>query len=443
MFLGIDIGTSKIAAVIVTAEGQVLADCSQEHNAALPVAASRAEQDVAILIETVWSVVRRLSSRFRSQVKAIGVTGQMHGVTIIGERGQILTPLITWQDQRCLEEETFLEDLNRDVGYTLSSGFGCATLAWLQHYGLMPTGAAAASTIHDLVTARLCGQSRSLTDPTDAASWGLFDLRNLSWNVEAVSKAKIPLKLLPEVRPCGSLAGHVHSTIADSLGVPVGIPVAVALGDNQASLLATLRHPENELALTLGTGAQLSAVLSKQTAFQWEGHSPAFEIRPYPGQRLLFVGASLCGGEAWAWLVRSLQSWMNDLGLKCPESDELFAKINELGFVASNGLRVKPHFAGERYNTKLRGSIEGIDRFNFGLGQLARGLAKGILINLKDMLPSEIFDGRSRVMGSGNALRQNPLLQRVTEEVLGLPLVLTESRDEAAIGAALNALHLA
>ena len=373
-----------------------------------------------------------LPAELRAQVRAVGLTGQMHGVLLVGADGRAISPLITWQDGRC--DEAFLRRLHEKTGHRLCSGFGGATLAWMRAHDALPAGVAAACTIHDYLTARLCGLPRPVTDPTDAASWGLFDLHTLDWDFPAVERAGIDRRLLPEVRPSGSLAGRVTPEMAGRLGIPAGIPVAVALGDHQASLLATLREPEHELALTLGTGGQLSAVVPSLGAA-----GETWEYRPYPGGRYLLTAASLCGGAAWAWLAEAVQAWLRDLGLPCPTDDALYARLNDLGLAATGELTVQPHFLGERHAPALRGRIDGIDLRNFTPGPLARGLARGILANLRDMLPADAYAGRTTLLGSGNALRRNPLLQRLAEEVFGLPLVLTEGQEEAAAGAALNA----
>lgn len=441
MYLGIDIGTSKAAAVIADDAGDVLAAASRTHGADRPAPASRAEQDAEILLDAAWDAVAGLPADLRAKVRAVGVTGQMHGVAVLDDAGRPLTPLVTWQDGRCLEGP-FLEDLAALTGQVLRTGYGCATLAWLAAGGAMPAGAAAAATIHDLAVARLCGAAQPVTDPTDAASWGLFTLRSLRWDAPALAAAGIPAVLLPEVRPCGSRAGEVRREMARRLGIPAGTAVAVALGDNQASLRATLREPEQELALTLGTGGQMSAVLPAGATIDWAAAAPTFEFRPYPGGRYAVVAASLCGGAAWAWLAQTAETWMRDLGVQPPPRDELYLKLNAQGLVAEDTLDVRPHFAGERHAPEPRGTISGIDMTNFRPGAVARGLARGILANLRDMLPAWALVGRTRVVGSGNALRRNVLLQQMAVEVTGLPLVLTPGREEAALGAALIAADL-
>jgi sedoheptulokinase len=231
---------------------------------------------------------------------------------------------------------------------------------------------------------------------------------------------------------------------ARELGLTPGLPVAVALGDNQASLLATLGDPDHGIAITLGTGAQASAVLPPgETIADPPTHGQSYEFRPYPGGRLLATAAPLCGGSAWAWLARTVNSWQRELGLPEVAEAKLYAKLNALGLAAAEGPQVAPHFAGERHAPTLRGSITGIGGDELPLGHLARGLARGLVANLRDMLPPCALVGRTRLVGSGNALRRNRLLQVMAEETFALPLVMSEGREEAALGAALNARSLA
>jgi sedoheptulokinase len=439
MLLGLDIGTTKVAAVIADSAGALAAVAAADHHAGLSAPAGRAEQDVKILFDALWRVVRELPAEMRRQVRAVGLTGQMHGVLILDAAGRPVSPLVTWQDQRCLEDE-FLEKLVARTGRPLSTGFGCATLAWLAAHDALPPGAASAGTIHDCVAMKLCGQTRPVTDPTDAASWGLFDLRALAWDLAAVKAAGVNPALLPEVRPCGSCAGTVSEKIARELGLTPGLPVAVALGDNQASLLATLGDPDHEIAITLGTGAQASAVLPPgETIGDSAALGQPYEFRPYPGGRFLATAAPLCGGSAWAWLARTVNSWQRELGLPEVAEEILYAKLNALGLAAADGPQVAPHFAGERHDPALRGSITNIGGEELPLGQLARGLARGLVANLRDMLPPRVLVGRTRLVGSGNALRRNRLLQVMAEETFALPLVMSAGGEEAALGATRNA----
>ncbi|OQW96211.1 MAG: hypothetical protein BWK77_05880 [Verrucomicrobia bacterium A1] len=127
---------------------------------------------------------------------------------------------------------------------------------------------------------------------------------------------------------------------------------------------------------------------------------------------------------------------MRDLGMKAPSRDRVFAMLNELGTASRDEVEVHPQFLGERHDPALTGRILGLTMDNYRLGAVARGLARGIVRNLRGMLPLAALRGRRRVVGSGNALRRVPLLQAMVREEFGLPLVLSPGREEAATGAA-------
>jgi sedoheptulokinase len=441
MFLGIDIGTSKTAAVILNSHGEIVALESQSHEADLPAPPGRHIQDPHRLLESAWTLVERLPSTLKNQLTAIGATGQMHGCILLDELVQPLTPLINWKDQRCLEDPEFLPALRMKGGHRLATGYGSATLAWLQKSGELPPRAHSSCLIADLAVAVLCNQKRPATDPTNAASWGLFDLNKLDWDWEALRQTKLPVSLFPRVVPSGSQAGLLCEEMAHRLCVPARIPVTVAVGDNQASILASLDDPEKQLSLTLGTGGQVSAVIpAGANPLTPEAGSP-WECRPFPGNCFALVAAPLCGGQAWKWLAESVQSWMCELGLHPLDLEEIYPKLNQLGLSATSAstIVVTPHFLGERHAVDLRGTISGITLGNFTLGTFSRSLARGIFQNLHSMLPGEALRGRTEVIGSGNALARNPLLLRMAEEVFNLPARLKRMREEAACGAALLA----
>lgn len=438
LILGIDIGTSKTAALILAEDGQTVAVASRPHAADLPAPAGYSEQDALSLLQSARAAVQELPPEARRGLRGIGVTGQMHGVLLLDRKGEPLAPLVTWQDGRC-GEGGFLQDLNARTGAELRSGFGCATLAWFCARGRLPEGTASGSTIQDWIAARLCGDLRPVTDPTDGASWGLFDLDHSRWNAGAVAAAGIPEAILPEIVACGQRIGETCRVESEMFGIPRGIPVAAAIGDNQASLIATLREPEKDLALSLGTGGQLSAVQPAGTAASQTARGATWEYRPYPGGRLVAVAASLCGGSAWQWLAETIQGWTRELGFPRVTREEVFTLLNELGTPARGGITVHPHFLGERHDPGRRASIEGISLATLSLGELAHALAEGICANLRDMLPVALWQGRARLMGSGNALQRNPLLQSAARAVFGAPLHMSGLREAAAAGAALNA----
>ncbi len=464
--LGIDIGTGKIAAVILDPAGSVLAVTSRPHQAAISAPPGHFEQDPKKLYSVVRDVIRELPEPLRKQVRSIGLTGQMHGVVLVDGQNLPVGPLITWQDQRVLADDFFTALQDRLNKWT-SVGYGLVTLAYLCAKKLLPANAACGATIHAWLASRLCGLDRPALDPTDAHSWGLMDgLLEDQWDRSEISLAGIPQDILPDIVPTGKQIGTLTETMAAELGLPVGAAILAALGDNQASLLATLENPQTDLGLTLGTGGQLSAVIQldqklikalDQQHFEdryqeLTGRRPgkakyrkviseSFEFRPYlGGKQRLAVAALLCGGSAWNWLAETVHQWMADLSVSPIPTTELFARLNQMGLQSRSQILVRPHFLGERFDPELRGRIDGLDCNPLDLGSLARGVAMGIADSLRIMMPYPFLKKRKRIVASGNALRRNPLLVKVAEEIFGLPVVLSPWTEEAACGAARIAL---
>jgi sedoheptulokinase len=450
MFLGIDMGTSKVAAVVADANGAVLAAASEPHAADLPAPAGHSEQDAEAMVATAVRLVAGLPAPLRRGVAGIGVTGQVHGFCFVGDDGRAVSPQVTWQDQRCEQAAGLLARLRDKTGYRLSTGFAPATMTWMLERGGFPAGASAACNICDLVVQRLCGLKRPVTDTTQAASWGFFDLRWLSWDEAAITTSGIPRGFFPQVLPCGTQAGTLADAQARALGLKAGIPVAAALGDNQASIVSSLTEPASQVLLTLGTGGQVSAVLPRGTEVDLTAPATSYEYRPHLDGLYAAVSASLCGGSAWKWLAELCASWAGDLGCKTRPLPALYDRLNELGAAAAAaggapgaGLVVHPSFLAERHDPTLRGRIEGIDPRNMGLGELAWATARGIVANLRDMMPAWSLQGRTAVVGTGNALRRNPVLRDAAAAVFGLPLRLPAGSEEAAAGAAAVAARLA
>ena len=419
--LGVDCGTSKVAVALVDQGGVSVHAAALVHQGELPTPAGRAEQDGERIVRAAEELVRSLPGELRAQVAAIGLTGQMHGVLLHDREGKVRSPLVSWQDRRVLEDPGFITALPHPRA--LHAGYGIATLHWWARQGALGEDLRAA-TIHGLLAARWCGLERAVIDPTDDQAWGGL-----------AGAAAVIRGLLPRQVGHGERIGALTAAAAATLGLPVGALVAAPLGDNQASLRATLTEPLQELAFTLGTGCQLAAVVRRDDPIA-PGHS---DLRPYDAEHQLLVAAPLCGGAAWLWLADTAASWCADLGLQPPGRDQLLATLDRLGLSAADRLSCHPHFAGERHDPALTASFGGFTLPHGRLGEVARAVARGIAANARDLLPVAARAGRLRVVASGNALRRSALLRAMAEEELGLPLLLRSPREEAATGAALVA----
>ena len=438
--LGIDLGTTKVAVIVYDNEKGLITALNASHHAALanedPAAG---EQDAEKIFDCVMELIGKIPEDLRQEVSAIGITGQMHSLLLIGEDGSF-SPLVTWQDHRCGKD--MIDRFNRKSSLTLREGFGGTTLARMAEENVF-SGWKKAATVSDALSFMLRGGGSVITDPTHAASWGIYDAAGGAWNKEALDKLNIPLEILPEIRESGSVAGVISREFADRFQIPENAVIINAIGDNQASILGTGKDFSGEVYLTLGTGAQLSMVTDEMINDLPEN----LEMRPFPGGRYLLVSAPLCGGAAFAWLADTVNNFKTELGEAPLPKGELLDKLDEAGyrFMLKNGessIRIAPHFLGERHAPELRGEISGLTLANATAGELASALALGIVRNLKSGFPAGELASRKKVIGSGNAVRLVKSIRLAIERELGLPLELNEGSEEAACGAAALALNI-
>jgi len=444
--LGIDYGTTKIAVVSFDAEHPENSRAvSSPHLAGLAdLPASHAEQDPGRVWHTILDLLLQFPDGLRQQVQAIGLTGQMHSMMLWNRDGQT-SPVITWQDHRASADGSLAEF--QRINPALADGFGLTTLAWFAKQHLLDGWEFAGSPLSWLAC-RLTGTTEPLIDHTFAASWGLWNLDAAAWYRDQLRALDIPERLLPRVVAPGSLVGKTRHVP----GLPDGIPVLAALGDNQASVLgcaisyrqngadgaAPSRASEDysEIYLTLGTGAQLSVVLKPEELADlpsgWQG-----EIRPFLNGRFLAVNAPLCGGQGWAWLCKAINNILETLGVQTFPEHQLLDRLDELAVKAdTNGLMVDARFLGARDQAGVKASISGIDLANFTLPALARALAAGLVRQLVTPFPPDLLHRRSSVIGSGNCVRLCQAIQQEITAQTGIPLTLRQIPEEAATGAA-------
>jgi sedoheptulokinase len=440
--LGIDLGTSKVAAVVIDSESrELLSHASIETFAQIKGGPQRSEQDVALIFNSVREALGALGEGLLAQVRGVGITGQMHGVVLWdGDTPELCSSLITWQDQRASEFD-FLKQFRQKTGdSTLQDGYGFVSLAWLlAHEPDFVAKYNRATSLMDLFSARLCGDNRAVTDPTIGQSFGLFDLFTRNWDTDRLRWGEIPSEFIPELMPSRTVRGYTAK--GNPFGLPEGLPVALPIGDNQAALIASLRRPEEEISLNLGTAGQLSVVLGVNPEIVFP--VPAgLELRPFPGNRIAAVCASLCGGRVAQWFCDTLIDWCRELGGGALEPRDVYRRLNELGLASleESTIEAETTFMGERHSPTRRGALRNIDLHNFTLGNVAAALSRDVVENLKGMMPDSYLKGRRVVVGSGNGIRRVPLMQSTVERVFGLPLVMSDSVEEAACGAAIHAI---
>ncbi len=403
--IGIDLGTTSICGVVIDIDsGAVLKSRTLNSDAFLDGDYYEKIQSPEKIINLAFGILEEFICE---DTKAIGVTGQMHGILYTDKEGKAVSPLYTWQDGRGnlpYKETTY-------AGYLKShTGYGNVTHFYNKENGLVPKEAVGFCTVHDYLVMQLCGLKKALVHASDAASFGCFDL----------SENKFTCECNVEVVNGFEIAGYYK-----------GIPVSVAIGDNQASVFSSL--PTNDdILINIGTGSQIS-VISDQIIT-----AENIETRPYFENKYLIVGAALCGGRAYAVLkdfYKSVIGYFKDADNK--EVYDAMCKMADS--VTDSPLIADTRFSGTRADETLRGSIKGISTENFTPENLTYSILSGMTNELYDMYSATNIK-KTGIVGSGNGIRQNEALIKIIENKFGATLKIPLHTEEAAYGAAMFSL---
>lgn len=426
--LGIDTGTTSISIAALSDSLELIESITVNHEAFIPgdFPESRVQNPQRIL-EIVKSSVDSIISK-HGKPSAIGFTGQMHGILYVNKNGQAVSPLYTWQDPSSnipVNGKSSLEILHAN-GLKCSSGYGIGTHFYLQRAGKIPDDAVKFSTISDYIAMKICGKNSPILSAEMAAGLGAFNVRERRFDFEALKSAGVDTGYLPEVSTKCEVIGRTES----------GVPVASSMGDNQASFKGSVADSENTLLLNVGTGSQVSFMTRKFSDIDGD-----IELRPY-GDDYLLAGSALCGGRAYAML----ESFYREIaGHECYDVMSKHAEA----FIDAHGLgsawNVDTRFDGTRSDPAITGSITGITSENFCPGALTVGIISGIISELHGMYEAmKKMTGRSAsvMIGSGNGLRKNAVMQKIATEIFALPLKISDAREEAARGAAMCASEI-
>ena len=406
--IGIDIGTTGICGVCADSEsGEIIKSVSLPNESFIKTENDFERiQDTSVIMNTVCSILESLGA---SDASAIGFSGQMHGIVYTDTNGDAVSPLYTWQDARANAEYKDGKSYAQTLG--CFAGYGLATDFYNDANGLVPENAVYLCTIADYAVMQLCGNKKPVCHITNAASLGCFDVKN---NFFTVDNPRLP-EVTADFRCCGYYKG---------------IPVCVALGDNQASFIGSVSDSGNAL-LNVGTGAQIS----------WLSETPvtaeSVETRPFDGNRYLAAGCSLCGGRAYAMFEKFCREIANAAGA---EIDSYYPILNKmLENKISSEITGDCRFCGTRNNPDLRGSYSGISENNFTPADFAFATLDGMAQELYDMYSAS--DKKTNgIVCSGNGMRKNEVLRRIVAEKFGADIKVPLYEEEAACGAAFSAL---
>ena len=424
--IGHDVGTTGVKAIALSPDGEVLATAAHGYPLSTPQA-GWAEQNP----EDWWQAAEAALAEVAAgrEVAGIGLSGQMHGLVVLDDAGQVIRPAILWNDQRtaaeCAEIERRIgtERLVALTGNRALTGFTAPKLLWLRRHE--PDAYARIARVllpKDYVRLRLTGEWA--IDASDASGTLLLDVGRRAWSRDVLEALEIPAAWLPPVLESPDPVGVVTA----SNTVSQGVPVAAGAGDQPAAAVGVGADRPGVLSVVLGTSG---VVLAPLPSYE---HDAAGRVHAFchavPGAwQAMGVMLSAAGSLQWfrerlapdapyAQLVAEAESWEPGAG----------------------GLFFLPYLAGERTphaDPDARGAFVGLE-LRHDRGALVRAVLEGVAFGLRDCLDLlrslGVEAGAARVSGGG---ARGGLWLEILASVLDLPLEICHVQEGAAYGAAL------
>lgn len=435
MFLGIDIGTSGVKAVLVDRDDRVVAQASAPLTVSRPhpLWSEQNPEDWWTATGAAVATLRATDQRSLAAVEGIGLSGQMHGATLLDSADRVLRPAILWNDGRsgeeCAELERRLPELPRIAGNRAMPGFTAPKLLWLaRHEPAVFADVAKVLLPKDYVRLRMTGTHAS--DLSDSAGTLWLDVGARAWSPALLDATGLDERHMPALFEGSAVTGTLRREVADAWGVPAGTPVAAGGGDNAAGAVGCGVVAPGAAFLSLGTSGVLFAS-GDRFAPNPAGGVHAF-CHALPGlwhQMSVILSAASC-----LTFAAKLTG--------CADEATLLAEADR-DDADPGGLVFLPYLSGERTphnDPHATGVFVGLTH-DTGRGALARAVLEGVAFAFAD--GKEALEaagtrlGHVQVIGGGARSR---FWGRILASALDLPLAYPAGGE---VGPAFGAARLA
>ena len=432
--LGIDIGTSAVKVVLVGDDDHVLASASRVLTVSRPHT-GWSEQDPQQWWQAACDGLDELQTHHRealAQTRAIGLSGQMHGATLVDARGAVLRPCILWNDGRseveCAELERDWPQLRAVTGNLAMPGFTAPKLRWVQKHE-PEIFAHTAKVLLPKAWLRWKLSGEFIEDLSDASGTLWLDVGKRRWSEDALAACGLTLDHMPRVVEGQAVAGELAPSLAARWGMQRAPLIAGGAGDNAAGAVAVGAVHPGDAFVSLGTSGVLWATTARFAPNPQRAVHAFCHAVPDTWHQM---GVLLSAASSLAW-------WAGVTG--CTEA-ELLAEIDAQA-TTPNAVWFAPYLSGERTphnDARVRGGFLGIAS-DTTRAALTQAVLEGVAYALRDAQQALADAGttlREAALIGGGA--RSPLWAQILADVLGISLHQVAESD---IGCALGAARLA
>ncbi|HEX7378060.1 MAG TPA: xylulokinase [Pirellulales bacterium] len=447
-FLGIDIGTSGTKTLAIDERGKILADSTETYPCHHP-RPLWSEQDPDDWWRATVATVRATVKKARlkpADVKAIGLSGQMHGSVFLDKNDRVIRRALLWNDQRTAAECIEIErraggraKLIKMVANPALTGFTAPKILWLRnhepknfdrlHKVLLPK---------DEIRRRLTGEYA--TEVSDASGMLLLDVAKRDWSKPLLSKLELDIDLFGRCYESEDVTGTLTPSAAAELGLTTHCRVVGGAGDCAAGAIGNGIVTSGVLSTSIGTSGVMF-VHCDELKYDPLGRIHTF-CHAVRGQWHM-MGVTLSAGGSLQWFRNQLcQAEMTAARKTGIDPYQTLTREAEGVPPGSTGLFFLPYLSGERAphaNPLARGCFIGLT-LSHTRGHLARSIMEGVTYSLRDSL--EIMRGLGvpvrQIRASGGGSRSQ-LWRQIQADVFGQKVVTLNAEEGAAYGVALLA----
>ncbi len=446
--LGIDLGTSGTKTVLFDEHGRSIADSTVEYPLNQPKN-GWAEQDPADWWRAVCETTKNVLNQSRidpSEIKGIGISGQMHGLVMLDKDGKVIRESILWCDGRTGKECEYITDTlgsRRLIQITANPalvGFTAGKILWVRNnepanydrcrHILLPK---------DYIRYMLTGEYA--TEVSDASGMNLMDVPNRCWSDEVLEKLDIDKSMLGKMYESVDITGHVNKSAASLTGLKAGTPVVGGAGDNAAAAIGTGVVQTGKAFTTLGTSGVVFAHADK-VSIQPEGRIHTF-CSAVPGAWAV-MSCTLAAGLSLQWFRNTCcETEIAEAEKLGKDPYQLMDALAAKSPIGSNRLIYLPYLMGERspiLDEKARGAFIGLSAIHTK-ADMIRAIMEGVSYSQRqcvDVLRDMGVD-TSDMMACGGGGR-SPLWRQMLADLYGCTIKTTAaSKAGPALGVAILA----
>jgi xylulokinase len=441
LFLGLDVGTSGVKAILVAASGDVVASATSPLTMQTPHPGWAEQDPEAWWQATLASIDAVRGKRKDARIAAIGISGQMHSSVFLDRSGAVIRPALLWCDGRttaeCAEITTRVggEERLRDLASNPAlEGFTLPKVLWLRKHE--PDAFARLATVllpKDYIRYRLTGELA--TEPSDASATLMYDTAHLRWSEEIMRAVDLPMSLLPNVGPSAGVLGRVTAEVAARTGIDAGVPVVGGGADNACGAAGVGVIAPGEVVTSWGTSGTVLAPTARPLVDPRLRAHTFCHVLP---DVWYLMGVVLTAGGAFSWYQEQLARELAGVSDAAARLDAEAASVPR----GAEGVTFLPYLQGERTphrDAAARGAILGLSLAHTR-AHLTRAVLEGITFALRDSVT--ILQGLglapSHLLLTGGGAKSK-LLRQLQAEIFGLPVTTVNREEGPAYGAALLA----